>query len=247
MKVPTPQQSAGIMPNPGWTPAIGEANRNWPPTLEIPGPRTKPGVETDKGLPSPPPPPTPGGEPPPPSVPGVPTTTPTAPAHPDVSAARVPSCVLVGKQLVNFALNDINGETFEFKSQKRGKVALIDFWATYCIPCQKTIPQLRSLQNRYGSQGLEVIGVAYESGGTIQEQAHRVNTVNQRLQINYRQLLGSGPQCPVRAQLNIQLVPTLILVDEGGWILWRHEGMPDRATMDELERRIQRALAGKAS
>lgn len=238
MKVPLPQQSVGITPSPNWTPA-GEPTRTWPPTLEIPGPRPQPSVDIKKPEPLT----MPQGEPPPPMFPG----TNAAPPPTQNLTARVPSCVLVGKQLVNFALNDINGETFEFRANKRGKVILLDFWATYCLPCQKTMPQIRSLQNRYGSQGLEVIGVAYETGGSTQEQAHRVNTVAQRLQVNYRQLLGTGPQCPVKTQLNIQYVPTLILVDEAGWILWRHEGQPDRNTLDELERRIQRALTGRPS
>jgi thiol-disulfide isomerase/thioredoxin len=231
VRVPIPEGTP-----PGWTPAQAEPTRTWPPTLEIPGTRPKPAVEIQHpgAVPFSP------GEPPPPVFPG------TSSSLEGPGPARVPSCVLLGKQLVNLALNDINGEPWELKSQRRGKLVLLDFWATYCVPCRETIPKIRTLQARFGSQGLEVVGIAYETGGTPQEQAHRVNALSQRLQANYRQLLGTGSQCPVKTQLNIQFVPTLVLLDENGWILWRHEGQPDRASWEELDRLIQRRLNVRA-
>lgn len=156
-----------------------------------------------------------------------------------LGAAQVPSCVLVGQQLVNFALNDINGEPWEFKANRKGKLVLLDFWGTWCMPCRRTLPTLKGLQTKYGSQGLEVIGIAYEHGGTPQEQAHKVNGVCQNLLINYRQLLGSGPNCVVRNQLRVQGYPTLILLDDQGNILWRHAGELGRTDAEELERLIQ--------
>src|SRR5262249_26974000 len=88
--------------------------------------------------------------------------------------APVPSCVLVNKQLVNFALYDLKGQAWEYRKQRRGKLMLIDFWNTSCLPCLQTLPYLRQLQDRYGSLGLEVVGVAYEDRGTPSEQAKRV-------------------------------------------------------------------------
>lgn len=155
---------------------------------------------------------------------------------------QVPSCVLVGRQLVNFALNDINGQPWELKKNRTGKLVLLDFWATYCVPCRQAMPALKGLQSRYGSQGLEVVGIAYERSGSPQEQAYRVNDVCQKLLINYRQLLGSGPSCVVQSQLGIRAYPTLVLLDEQGTIIWRHQGGLGPNDMEELERLIQSRL-----
>jgi len=76
------------------------------------------------------------------------------------SPARVPSCVLVGSVLHNFALNDLQGQPWEFQKQRRGRVVLLDFWHTGCVPCIQTIPVLNSLQGDFGQSGLEVIGIA---------------------------------------------------------------------------------------
>lgn len=168
--------------------------------------------------------------------------SPAVPTRPAVVPARVPSCVLVGKKLVNLALNDVNHKPWEFKSDRKGKLVLFDFWGTMCVPCKQAIPHLRILQSQYGGAGLEVVGIAYEAGGSFEEQAGRVNAVAQRLQINYRLLLGGGSQCPVQASFNIRAIPTMVLVDENGWIVWRNEGLPNRSQLEELELIIKRRL-----
>lgn len=161
---------------------------------------------------------------------------------PSTSPTRVPSCVLVGKNLVNLALYDLNHRPWEFKTDRKGKLVLIDFWGTMCIPCKQAIPHLRILQSQYGSAGLEVVGIAYEAGNSFEEQARGVSAVAQRLQINYRLLMGGGSQCPVQAGFNIRAIPTLVLIDENGYIIWRHEGLPNRYQLDELELIIKRRL-----
>ena len=234
VNVPTPNYApAPSLPNKqGWTPGPNVADSGgtvWPPPLDIPNPTVKP---------TPPPLQIPRTQTPPGSL----NTGPLPGEKRLDGPARVPSCVLVGKQLINFALNDVNGEPWELKTQRRGRLVLIDFWSTTCIPCRQTIPVLRQLQSQYGNQGLEVLGIAIEGEGSAQEQAYRVNAVAQKMQINYRQLLSSGPLCPVRTQFRIDNVPTLVLVDETGTILWHHVGQPSRVTLNDLESLIQRRL-----
>ena len=168
----------------------------------------------------------------------------TLPARPTESLghARVPSCVLVGNQLVNFALEDINGEPWELRTNRKGKLVLLDFWGTWCGPCKMTMPTLKGLQQQYGPAGLEVVGIAYENGGSPEEQAHQVNDTCKRLLVNYRQLLGSGPNCVVKRELGVRALPTLILVDDRGTILWRHVGALADSDRSELERILQSKL-----
>jgi thiol-disulfide isomerase/thioredoxin len=151
----------------------------------------------------------------------------------------VPSCVLVGKQLVDFALHDLEGKPWQYQAEKRGKLMLLDFWGSGCVPCLHTVPHLRIFQNQYGPAGLQVVGISYEASGTPQEQAAAAKRAASRLQINYPLLLGAGKQCPVMTQFQVSVLPTLVLIGENGWIVWRHEGRLERAHLDDLERRIK--------
>jgi thiol-disulfide isomerase/thioredoxin len=155
--------------------------------------------------------------------------------------APVPSCVLVGKKLDNFALYDTNLTTWEYSKNKRGKLLLLDFWTTNCLPCRDAVFTLKILQDKYGPDGLQVVGIAFEEG-TLVEQAQRVNTTTKLQQINYQMLLGGGRECPVRKSFQVERFPTLVLVDENGAIVWWHEGALVRAQIDELEVRIKARL-----
>jgi thiol-disulfide isomerase/thioredoxin len=163
----------------------------------------------------------------PPSTPPFPSEPPPrTPGDADFGPARVPSCILTGETLHNFALNDLSGQPWEFRSH-RGRVVLLDFWGSWCPPCLQTIPHLRNLQDRYGPYGLEVLGIAYEEGPPL-DQAQKVSRVRQRLGINYRILLANDSSlspCPVKTQFGVNHFPTAILLDERGRIIWRSEGI----------------------
>jgi thiol-disulfide isomerase/thioredoxin len=156
--------------------------------------------------------------------------------------APVPSCVLTGQTLYNFALNDLNGQPFEYRRDHRGRLTLIDFWGTWCIYCLHAIPHLNILQQKYGADGLEVIGIAYEDGSPA-EQVQKVARVRDRLHVNYRLLLGSGRgrECPVRSQFGVTEWPTLVLLDDQGRIIWWSKGLGPQQ-IRELDLVIQKRL-----
>jgi thiol-disulfide isomerase/thioredoxin len=153
---------------------------------------------------------------------------------PATGPTRVPSCQLTGQLLYNFALNDLTGQPWEYRLHHRGRLVLLDFWETTCVPCQYAVPHLKGWQETYGPYGLEIIGIAYEQG-TAEERALKVNRVRQRLAINYRLLMGSDPvQCPVKVQFGVQAYPTLVLLDDNGRIIWHSEGLT-KDSIAELE------------
>lgn len=161
------------------------------------------------------------------------------PVEPEFGPARVPSCILTGDTLHNFALNGADGQPWEFRGH-RGRLVLIDFWGTWCPHCLHAIPHLNALQDRYGPNGLEVIGIAYEEGSPA-EQAQKVNRARQRLGIRYRVLLANdtaGSPCPVKAQFGVSQFPTAVLLNERGRIIWRSEGMtpPQQRELDVIIR-----------
>jgi thiol-disulfide isomerase/thioredoxin len=228
---------APVTPPPAPAPAPTGGLNNTPSPTEAPG--TETGLPTDRiargataAAPSPLlsiSPPTASGN------------TPPAPLANTVSPA--PSCVLVGNKLEQMALLDLEGKTWEFSKNRRGKVVLFDFWYSNCNPCLKSIPHLKELQRLYGPYGLEVIGLAYESG-TRAEQVSKVRMVQSRLAVNYNSLLGGGDSCPVRHQFDVHSFPSLVLVDEQGNILWRSpkgQGI-DRRALGEVEMEVRRRL-----
>ena len=122
--------------------------------------------------------------------------------------------------------------------------SVLDIWKTNCPPCLQTIATLRVLQDKYGPQGLEIVAVAYEDGGTPLEQATKVTKVAQYYQTNYLLLLGGGAKCPLKRDLEVRYVPTMVLLDEAGNMVWRHEGALDRDHIDDLEFAVRRRLTG---
>jgi thiol-disulfide isomerase/thioredoxin len=221
-----PQDQQWVAPDAGKPPATTDPSRiavkdgvKWPPQVNI------------KPKPAPPPPP-----PEPPKSWGTPSL------QSRLDATPVPSCVVVGKQLVNFALTDLEGAPWVYKERKRGKVVLLDFWGTRCSHCLKGMPELAALQKRYGAAGLDVIGIACEGSGSPKEQAQRVAAAAQKWGGTYQQLLAAGPQCPVMRDFQVNMLPTLVLVEGNGWIEWKKTGAPTEQEMQTLERRIQICL-----
>ncbi len=223
-------------------------NKSWgnappPPKVDMPGPLGPP------ASPLPPAPQwAPGLQTPLPPVPGSSVSpAPETPAFPGVHlpsvTTPVPSCVLVGRRLDNFALNDLNFHPWEYRTNCRGKVVLIDFWFSTCMPCRMAIGHLVKLQQTYGPYGLDVVGIAYERG-TPEEQVRKVREIRARYGINYTTLLGAGPTCPVKTQFRVERFPTLFLLDRNGQIVWDsgESGLGDENTRWILEAEIRRQL-----
>jgi len=212
-----------------------------PPTVEVPGP------QPHRSAPWPPPPPSgdwqsvPDDRAPPSAPPG-PQPRPSGSVHlPDVPT-HIPSCGLYGNTLDNLALYDINGRPWEYKRDHRGRLTLLDFWYHTCTHCQAIIPSLTKLQSDYGPYGLEVVGIACETG-TVEEQRAHLRPILSRKQINYKTLLSGGGfgNCPVVKQFDVQRFPTLVLIDNTGKIIWRSEGLDDNG-FKVLEKLIQNNL-----
>jgi thiol-disulfide isomerase/thioredoxin len=94
---------------------------------------------------------------------------------------------VLGQETVapQFALRDLNGRTVRL-SDYRGKVVLINFWATWCPPCRAEMPDLVRLQREYGKEGLQIIGVTYPP-----EKKERVRRFARSLKVNYPIILGT--------------------------------------------------------
>lgn len=150
--------------------------------------------------------------------------------RPPKVATPVPSCALHGNHLDNFALRDHEGNVWEYKRDRHGRLILLEFWIHDGKPGLSAIPHLRQLQEDYGPNGLEVVSIECETG-SIEEQRRHVQAVRFGYGIKYRTLLSNcGPErCPVMEQFHVEYFPLLVLIDSDGKILWRstRDGMDD--------------------
>jgi peroxiredoxin len=129
-----------------------------------------------------------------------------------------------GATAPDWKLQDLNGKTVQL-SDFKGKVVVLDFWATWCPPCRAEIPDFIALQNQYKDKGLVVIGVSLDQGGT-----GVVSTFAKAQGMNYPIVLGTDD---VAAQYgDIQAIPTTFVIDRSGKVVAKHEGQTDKATFE---------------
>jgi peroxiredoxin len=135
------------------------------------------------------------------------------------------------KPAPDFALKDLSGKTAQV-ADYRGKVLLINFWATWCPPCRAEMPDLVEWQKQHEARGLQIIGVTYPP--------HKINTVRrvaERLNINYPILLGS---LRVAADYGVEeVLPVTVIVDREGNIRDRILGIMDD---EEFEQKVMPLL-----
>ena len=125
----------------------------------------------------------------------------------------------------DWQLNDLNGKTVKF-SDFRGKVVILDFWATWCIPCRIEIPHFVALQKQYGDKGLNVIGVSLDEQGP-----EIVKKFVKRLGVTY--LIVIGNQKVVEAYGGVYAIPTTFVIDRQGRIVSAHIGCDDKAAFED--------------
>lgn len=116
----------------------------------------------------------------------------------------------------------------------RGKVVLIDFWATWCAPCVKSMPQLERLSRAYKDKGLVVLGVS------IDEEPSKVAPFVAKRNLTYPILLDN-PKSPSWANFRVRSVPMLFLVSRDGQIIRQWSG---EAKMKEVDSAVAKAVAG---
>ncbi|HKP84189.1 MAG TPA: redoxin domain-containing protein [Pyrinomonadaceae bacterium] len=108
------------------------------------------------------------------------------PPPPPCPVIKVSSSVLRQETVApQFTLKDVNGRTVRLGDYK-GKVVVINFWATWCPPCRAEMPELVRLQREHGKEGLQIIGVTYPP-----ENKARVQRFARSLKVNYPIILGT--------------------------------------------------------
>jgi peroxiredoxin len=113
------------------------------------------------------------------------------------------------REKADFALTDLNGKTWTLKDL-RGKVVLLNFWATWCPPCRKEMPDLEALYRRFEPQGLVILGVS-------DDDSDKVRAFVQKQGTTYPVLLDPGSK--VNQLLHINGIPKTFVYDRDGKIV----------------------------
>jgi peroxiredoxin len=147
-----------------------------------------------------------------------------------VSCGRAGEPGVVPQQVPDVSLPALGGKQVHLRDL-RGKILLVDFWATWCGPCKETIPDLVTLQERHRRDGLEVIGISLDVQGEA-----AVAAFAKQYRMNYTILLGNDRT--VRAFGGIVGIPTSFVVDRRGRIVKRFVGVVDAAAYEDVIRNL---------
>jgi peroxiredoxin len=135
------------------------------------------------------------------------------------------------KAAPEFALKDSSGKTVKLKKY-RGKVVLLDFWATWCHGCKEEIPWFSGFHRKYAGKGLAVVGVSLDEEGW-----KVLRPFLEKADIPYRIALGSDPTAKM---YGIENMPDTFLIDRRGRIAATYAGVVDK---DNVEANIKTMLS----
>lgn len=108
---------------------------------------------------------------------------------------------------------------------KKGKVVVVDLWATWCPPCRKEIPGFINLYNKHKGNGVEIIGIAFDENGL-----EAVPPFIKKMGINYPVYLG-GPD--IAESYDLQAYPTTIMYGKDGKMANKHVGYVSEKEFDD--------------
>jgi cytochrome c biogenesis protein CcmG/thiol:disulfide interchange protein DsbE len=147
-------------------------------------------------------------------------------------ASSLPSAsarTLLHKPAPPFVRNDLQGHPIDLNTL-RGHVILLTFWATWCAPCQVEMPHFVDWQDRFGSQGLQIIGVS------LDDEEAPVRALTAQRGVNYPVAMGDAKLA--RAWGGILGLPVTFLIDRQGRVAARFKGETDLAVMEGALRRL---------
>jgi len=136
------------------------------------------------------------------------------------------------KPAPDFSLKDANGATVKLSDYK-GKVVLLDFWATWCGPCKIEIPWFIEFQRKYGKDGLQVVGVS------VDDTIDKLKPYVAQMKMNYLVLQGLDHDDVQDAFGPIFGIPVTVLISRDGRMCTKHTGLSSK---DAFENEIKSLL-----
>ena len=136
-----------------------------------------------------------------------------------------------GPQAPDFTLNDINGKSYNLSAETKGKVVILDFWATWCPPCRMEIPHFQELHEEYAGKGLVVLGVSLDQGGLS-----AVRPFVEQNGVTYPVLIGD--RNVANAYGGIRGIPTTFILDRNGRIVEKYVGYRSKDVFEGVVKKL---------
>ena len=147
--------------------------------------------------------------------------TPKIPSAPDLLLKPAPQ----------FSRRDLSGHEVDLKSY-RGKVVLLNFWATWCAPCQVELPKFADWQQKYGAQGLQVLAISMD------DKAAQPRRTVRRLHLDFPVFMGDARLGETYG--GVLGLPVTFLIDRNGIVVAKIKGASD---LGEMEFQIKQMLS----
>ncbi|MBM4113346.1 MAG: TlpA family protein disulfide reductase [Phycisphaerae bacterium] len=155
-----------------------------------------------------------------------------------VAATPTPPDLQAGAVFPAFKAKDTNGEAIDFPTDYRGKLVLIDFWATWCRPCMTEMPNVVRAYEKFHAQGFEVLGISLDNSNTLK----RMPEVMKEAKMTWRQIAdGKGWDAELAKKFGVDGIPATFLVDgsTGKIVAANLRG-------DALDKAVEKALAARS-
>jgi peroxiredoxin len=126
----------------------------------------------------------------------------------------------------DWQLSDVDGKTVKL-SEFKGKVVILDFWATWCPPCRAEIPGFVAMQKKYADKGFTMVGLSLDEQG-----ASVVKPFMRQLGMNYPVVIGN--QQIASDYGGITAIPTTFVIDRQGNVVAAYQGFTDQSTFESV-------------
>jgi peroxiredoxin len=159
--------------------------------------------------------------------------------EPMLQALIGPSPLPVGMPAPVFTTRNIDGKPLSLRSL-RGKVVLLDYWATWCGPCMMATPSLEALHRQFGKRGLAVVGISLDDPSTVAQ----VKPFVKHFGVTYR--IAAWPQANMKVgrAYHAANLPTQVLIDKKGIVRWSQDGV-SMTEKEEVGEMVKILLAEK--
>jgi peroxiredoxin len=134
------------------------------------------------------------------------------------AAVATPAAVTPSSKAPDFALRSLEGPNMRLQEQ-RGRVVMVNFWATWCGPCRVEMPHLARLYDKYRASGFQLLGV------NIDEDPSQAATVANKLGLRFPVLLDTEKK--VSKLYDLSTMPSTVLIDRDGKVRYIHRGYRD--------------------
>ncbi len=130
----------------------------------------------------------------------------------DLCENRLAKLELANQAAPEIGTADFDGKSFDLSDYK-GKVVLVDFWATNCPPCLEEFPAMKQLYAEFHPQGLEIVGI------TLDQQRETVDAFQQQAKLPWRLVMSNADRGATRGRYRVRTIPSLFLLDRKGQIV----------------------------